>query len=60
MIQVIYCSEKAEVEIVNLKTMLLRGIQLPVKQVPAFVTPKGTLYQGLPGDAQGVARLWES
>ena len=59
-LQVVYCSEKAEIEIANLETMLLQGMQLPVKRVPAFVTPKGTLYQGLPRDVQGVAKLWET
>lgn len=57
---VLLCSSEAELEAVNVETMLLQGMKPPVDRVPAFVTPSGRLVKGAPRSPGDAARLWES
>lgn len=57
---IVYCSNEAELEIVNVEAFYTLNKPLPVRQVPTFVSPSGKKYSSTPRGEFEVLKWWHS
>ncbi|WP_048061544.1 hypothetical protein [Hyperthermus butylicus] len=57
-LQVVYCSDAAEIDVVNIDTLNLLGKKPPVDKVPSFRLPSGKLHIGVPPTPEKLAAIW--
>ena len=59
-LHVLFCSRAAELEVVNVEGYYAMGKEIPVKQVPTFVSPSGKKHTATPRSPAEVLSWWSS